>query len=185
MTTIARTKDEAIKILDLCLTNNSLEKIRTTLSNINSILFGDYEDGFKTLITFAYETENLMEIKLKIEEFLVVVKEQPQNNIIASKLFIQKFKDLKNKVIQNEIMNLIQRINENKRNYPTETIGSYFISPRGHSEKRIIWKLQDNKVILEDFFISHKEYDEFCTKLKYGRMATRKRFSSHTTMSLS
>ncbi len=185
MVKIPKTREEAVGVITSSLKDNIVEEIRIKLANINPILFGDNENNFRSLITYIYETESLAEIKVLIGNFLNKLK-VPQPIIIkASQLFIKKFNAIKDKSTQREIQDLILRLSEKGRDYPTETIGGYFISPRGHHEKRIVWRLERNNLVFEDLFISHKEYDDFCDKLRAGKLDTSRRFANHNFMQFS
>ncbi len=185
MAKIAKTREEAVEIIVSCLKDNLIEEIRIKLANINPALLGDKGNNFKSLITFIYETESLAEIKTQIGDFLDKLK-APQPTIIkASQLFINKFSAIKDRSIQREIRDLVLRISEKRRSYPTETIGGYFVSPRGHHEKRIVWRLEGNNLVFEDLFISHKEYDDFCDKLRIEKIDATRRFANHSFMQFS
>lgn len=169
MKNVPKSKEQAIALLEQCLLDLSEDIIRSKVININPELFDDLSNEFKTLLTFIFEASEVTAIKAAISNFLKKAQKEEGTVIVASEIFRDKYKKLRGKT-KDEIKNIILRITIQRINYPTETIKGYFISPRGHTQNRIIWRLQKEKIIFEDLFTSHAEYDRFCDMLRANKL---------------
>lgn len=169
MKNVPKSKAEAIVLLEQCLFDSSEDIIRSKVININPELFDDLSNEFKTLLTFIFEASEVTAIKAAIGDFLKKTQKEEGTVIVASEIFRDRLKKLRGN-IKEEIRGIILRINSIKTNYPTETIKGYFISPRGHTQNRIIWRLQKETIIFEDLFTSHAEYDRFCDMLRANKL---------------
>ncbi|MEK6906917.1 MAG: hypothetical protein AABW45_00125 [Nanoarchaeota archaeon] len=165
-------EEGAIKTINDLLNFNDYSKIRQVLQSINPEVFVNksVKTKFKEVLINMYNKDDTNYLKDLLNDFLKVYNEYKGVYHLAyfSEQFLEKLnrKDFRNPVEVKRFREIIQRIVESKKDYPTETIGEFFISPRGHERHRVVWFIQDNAVYFCEMFYDHKEYDNFCDKIR-------------------
>ena len=96
----------------------------------------------------------------------------------CSEQFRNKFQrnDFRSPVEIKGFRGIIEKITLTSKDYPTETIGEFFISPRGHNPHRIVWFIKKNAVYFCEPFNDHEEYDNFCDGARQGNIKRKNYF---------
>ncbi len=94
--------------------------------------------------------------------------------LISNKVFERLRKDrfIRDPKNKKWYLNTVTKIAENKLNYPTETIGDFYVSPRGHENRRIVWRMELKDdiiyIYIEDFLYHEGNHyiEDWGTKVK-------------------
>ncbi|MEK6835947.1 MAG: hypothetical protein AABX55_02895 [Nanoarchaeota archaeon] len=168
------TEEDAIKVIKNLLNFNDYNKIIQVLKGMNPEIFKNKElkKKFKEVLANMYNTENVNYIKNILSEFIKEYSKYEQRSYhlwFCSNQFRNKFKksDFNNPGEIKRFRDLIRKIVELKNSYPTETIGEFFMSPRGHERHRIAWYMTSSGIYFCEPFNDHEEYDNFCDRARH------------------
>ena len=163
-------EEDAVKTIGDLLNYNDMSKIRDILNGINPNIFSnsDVKSKFKEVLVNMYNAEDLGYLKELLNDFLRTYNQYKGvfHFGFCSEEFRNKFKrsDFNNPFELNRFREIIARIIEHGKNYPKETLGEFFISPRGREKHRIAWFVKEDMVYFCEPFHHDKEYDKFCNE---------------------
>ncbi len=174
-------EEDAIKVIKDLLNYNDINKVKQVLQNINPEVFKNevVKERFKEILVQMYNNDNVNYLKNLLNNFIKDYKEfkGTYHFWFCSEQFRNKFKrkDFRNPIELKRFREIIERIIQSRKDYPTEDIGEFFISPRGHERHRLVWFIKDNAIYFCEAFHHDKEYEEFCERAKF-RIIGRKNY---------
>jgi hypothetical protein len=172
---MAFTEKDAIEEIKTLMSFNDTNKTRQVLYQINPNIFKnkDIQSKFKEVLASLSNNDNINYLRGLLNKF---VEEYNKGNEEYHFWFCSE--QLRNKFVREnfspieikKFREVIEKITTLKNNYPTETIGEFFISPRGNNPIRIAWFIKGNKIYFCESFNHHNEYDKFCDAARNHRI---------------
>ena len=177
------TEKNAIEAIKSLLDFSDISKIRQILKSINPNIFEnkDIRIKFKEILVNIYNVNDINYLKKMSQEFIKNYDKYKgtYHFWFCSGQFREKFKrkDFRDPVERKRFRGIIDGIIKAKKDYPTEDIGEFFISPRGNEDYRVAWFIKDNSIYFCEQFHHDKEYDKFCDNARFKKVV-RKNYSS-------